>query len=103
MQRHASQGNTTTPIVHQTPPARRPIEVAAIDMPEIWASQQVENAKWIMLYGALIQGAMAGAFAAPPSKEGEKVSDTIDLDYEALAQEADHAYSRYAARVRNQR
>ena len=69
-------------------------------MTEIWAAQQVENAKWITLYAALIQGAMAGAMAAP-SKEGEP--DDINLDYEGLAMEADHAYSRFAARVRGQR
>jgi len=70
-------------------------------MDDIWENQQVENAKWIELYGALLQGAMAGAMLAPRPKEGD--DGEITLDYEGLAAEADHAYSRYAARVRNQR
>lgn len=69
-------------------------------MDEIWNAQQVENAKWIAIYGALVQGAMTGAMLTPP-KEGD--DGEISLDYEGLAAEADHAYSRYAARVRNQR
>ena len=69
-------------------------------MDEIWGAQQVENAKWIVLYGALVQGAMTGALLAP-AKEGD--DGEITLDYEGLAAEADHAYSRYAARLRNQR
>lgn len=70
-------------------------------MTEIWATQAVENAKWVELYGSLIQGAMAGAMARPSKEKGE--TDDINLDYEALAMEADHAYSRYAARLRGQR
>ncbi len=99
MQRNPSQTTTTAPVVHYS--GRRPVEAPVIDMTEIWAAQQVENAKWITLYGALIQGAMAGAMARPVGKEGEP--DDINLDYEAIAMEADHAYSRFAARVRGQR
>lgn len=102
MQRHSSSNSSTQVAVHQSPAApRRPVEVAAIDMELIWKEQQVENAKWITIYAAILQGAMSGAFAAPPPKEGE--SDDIVLDYEALANEADQAYARFAARIRNQR
>ena len=70
-------------------------------MGEIWHEQNVENAKWITLYAGLCQGAMAGAMAALPPKEGEP--DEIRLDYEGLALEADQAYARYAARLRGMR
>ena len=99
MQRNPS-ATRTVPIVHHSP-GRRPTETPVIDMDDIWAQQQVENAKWMTVYAALIQGAMAGAMARPAPKEGEE--DEINLDYEALAMEADHAYSRFAARVRGQR
>ncbi len=92
--------NKTTPVVHQSP-GRRPTEIAAIDMAEIWSEQNVENAKWVQIYTGIIQGAMAGAMSAPPPKEGEP--DEIHLDYEALATEADEAYSRFAARLRGMR
>lgn len=106
MQRQATTraASATTTMVHHSPSARRPIEAPVIDMDEIWATQQVENAKWVAMYAALMQGAMTAAMAAPPAKlkEGEEPED-ISLDYEGLATEADHAYSRYAARLRNQR
>ena len=100
MKRQPSKTKTTSPVVHHSPAGRRPVEAPVIDMEEIWGAQQVENAKWIALYGSLVQGAMAGAMARPV-KDGD--DGEINLDYEGLAAEADHAYSRYAARVRNQR
>jgi hypothetical protein len=72
-------------------------------MDEIWSTQTVENAKWVALYAALIQGAITAALMAPPKKGGDDGDDDVTLDYEGLAAEADHAYSRYAARLRNQR
>lgn len=102
MHRHTQRKpNQTTPVVHHSPSARRPTEVAAIDMDQIWKDTQVEHAKWITLYAGILQGAMAGAMAAPPAKEGEP--DEVHLDYEALAAETDQAYSRYAARLRGMR
>ena len=53
MQRNPSQTTTTAPVVHHSP-GRRQAQAPVIDMTEIWGAQQVENAKWITLYAALI-------------------------------------------------
>lgn len=65
-------------------------------MAEVWRTQTVDVPQWNLLYAALCQGAM---IAASTLKEGEDDS----IDYEALAQEADEAYSRLAARLTNSR
>jgi len=83
-------------VVQQSAPARRPIEAPVIDMGVLWESGHVDSDKWNTLYAALCQGAMTAASLA---KEGE--DDRID--YEALASEADEAYSRLAARLTNSR
>jgi hypothetical protein len=83
-------------VVQQSVAARRPIEAPVIDMEQIWESGNVDVPQWNTIYAALCQGAMTAASLA---KEGEDDS----IDYEALASEADTAYSRLAARLTNSR
>lgn len=97
---------STTHLVHRQPGGRRPTEIQAIDMDEVWAEQQVEHPHWLRLYSAIVQAHVQAELQAPPppTRDGEPAPMAdFEIDYEALATEADRAYARFAARLRGQR
>lgn len=63
-------------------------------MDELWSEQHVEHGQWLTLYAAIVQAEIQSINASKSEAE---------IDYEALATEADLAYARYAARLRNMR
>ena len=67
-----------------------------VDMAEVWRTQTIQVGEWTTIYAGLCQGAMTAACMATKEEEDP-------IDYEALASEADEAYSRLAARLTNSR